>query len=137
MASIGRRADGRWRARHRNPAGKEHARHFARKIDTQHWLDSVTTAVRTGAHVDPSTGRLTVGEWAPTWPAAQAHLRPTTRSRYQGNLDPHGRPNWGQARLSDATNAQVQGWVAQLRALYNDTFGHGAGDRHVVHTAAA
>jgi len=116
MASISRRADGQWRARHRDPAGKEHARHFARKIDAQHWLDSVTTAVRTGAYVDPNAGRLSVGEWAPQWLAAQAHLRPTTRSRYQGILNTHVLPSWGQVRLSDVTNAQVQGWVAQLGA---------------------
>ncbi len=47
MASIARRADGRWRARYRDGEGREHARHFARKIDAQRWLDSVTAAVET------------------------------------------------------------------------------------------
>jgi hypothetical protein len=36
MASIGpKRADGRYRARYRDAAGKEHARHFTRKVDAQ------------------------------------------------------------------------------------------------------
>ena len=49
MASIARRDDGRWRARYRDPAGREHARHFTRKVDAQRWLDDVVTAVNTGA----------------------------------------------------------------------------------------
>jgi hypothetical protein len=33
MASITRRDNGKWRARYRDPAGKEHARHFARRVE--------------------------------------------------------------------------------------------------------
>lgn len=47
MASIAKRADGRWRARYRAAGGREHARHFARRIDAQRSLDSVTTAAQT------------------------------------------------------------------------------------------
>ena len=35
MASISKRENGQWRARYRDDAGKEHARHFARKVDAQ------------------------------------------------------------------------------------------------------
>jgi hypothetical protein len=31
MSNIAKRASGRWRARYRDAAGKEHARHFDRK----------------------------------------------------------------------------------------------------------
>lgn len=53
MASIKKREDGQWRARYRDAAGKEHAKHFARKIDAQRWLDETTAAVVTGQYVDP------------------------------------------------------------------------------------
>jgi integrase len=59
MASIAKRPDGQWRARYRDDAGKEHARHFARKIDAQHWLDEVTTSRVTGTYVDPQAGQIT------------------------------------------------------------------------------
>jgi len=39
MSSIKKRENGQWRARYRDDAGKEHARHFARKIGAQWWLD--------------------------------------------------------------------------------------------------
>lgn len=35
MANIAKRPDGRWRARYPDASGKEHARHFIRKIDAQ------------------------------------------------------------------------------------------------------
>lgn len=64
MASIKRRENGRWRARYRDHDGKEHARHFARKIDAQRWLDGETVKLRTGRWVDPSAGRVTFRDWA-------------------------------------------------------------------------
>ncbi|NVC24054.1 site-specific integrase [Kocuria salina] len=71
MASIKKRPDGVWRARYRDGAGKEHARHFPRKIDAQNWLDEVTTAVKTGRYVDPAHGRETLGEYYPTFRVRQ------------------------------------------------------------------
>jgi hypothetical protein len=54
MASIKQRPDGTWRARYRDEAGKEHARHFRRKTDAQNWLDEVTASRKTGQYVDPN-----------------------------------------------------------------------------------
>jgi hypothetical protein len=45
MASIPRRSDGTYRPRYRDEHGKEHARHFERKVHAQRWLDDVTAAV--------------------------------------------------------------------------------------------
>ena len=45
MASIARRPDGTYRPRYRDEHGKEHARHFKRKVDAQRWLDEVTDAM--------------------------------------------------------------------------------------------
>lgn len=56
MASIAKRPDGRWRARYRDEAGREHSRHFTRKIDGQRWLDEVTSLGRHGAVRRPQGG---------------------------------------------------------------------------------
>ena len=42
--SIAKRANGKWRARYRDEAGKEHSRQFDRKLDAQQWLDHVTSS---------------------------------------------------------------------------------------------
>ncbi len=116
MASIAKRPDGRWRARYRDPSGKEHARHFPRKIDAQRWLDGITTAVTTGTYVDPAKAQVTVGDWAAQWLRAQAHLKPSTRERYAGIIRTHVEPSWAPVRLADVTHAGVQSWVSDLAA---------------------
>jgi hypothetical protein len=64
MASIARRPDGTYRPRYRDENGKEHARHFKRKVDAQRWLDEVTAAMVTGDYVDPAAGKITFTAWA-------------------------------------------------------------------------
>src|SRR4051795_2588605 len=85
MASIAKRPDGTYRPRYRDQNGKEHARHFKRKVDAQRWLNSVTAALETGNYVDPRAGRIKLGEWAEKWFEGQAQLKPTTRSRYRAS----------------------------------------------------
>jgi Phage integrase, N-terminal len=71
MASIKKRADGVWRARYRDEAGKEHARHFQRRVDAQRWVDEVTTSVVTGSYVDPKAGRIAFADYFTQWSARQ------------------------------------------------------------------
>ncbi|MFD5446207.1 tyrosine-type recombinase/integrase [Streptomyces tendae] len=67
MANIQKRPNGKWRARYRDLDGKEHARHFDRKIDAQRWLDEVTASIVTGQYVDPRAGRITFETYAKKW----------------------------------------------------------------------
>ena len=78
MASIAKRSDGRWGARYRDAAGVEHSRHFTRKVDAQHWLDTVTTAVTSGTYTDPRRSRITVSDWSARWLATKVDLKATT-----------------------------------------------------------
>ena len=64
MANIQKRPDGRWRARYRDEAGREHAKHFTRKLDAQRWIDEVTTSIVIGQYVDPRAGKITFKEYA-------------------------------------------------------------------------
>jgi integrase len=115
MASIHKRPDGRWRARYRDDAGKEHARHFDRKVDGQGWLDEVTAAVVTGAYVDPARGKLTVGAWATSWLAGRVHLKPKTVAGYESLLASQIRPRWENVPLARVSHAEVVAWVAAMR----------------------
>ena len=116
MANIAKRADGRWRARYRDSAGREHSRHFKRKVDAQRWLDEVTTAVTTGMYVDPGRSRITVGEWSGRWLKTKVDLKPSTRARYEGLLRVNVLPRWGEIRLADVTHEGVAAWIADLTA---------------------
>jgi len=71
MASIKKRPNGQWRARYRDEGGKEHARHFARKVDAQRWLDKVTASLVGGNYVDPNAGKVTFEQWFARYSEAQ------------------------------------------------------------------
>jgi len=71
MASIQKRPNGRWRARYRDPSGREIARHFDRKVDAQQFLDSVQGELVRGAYIDPKKGEQTFEAFADEWAAAQ------------------------------------------------------------------
>ena len=116
MANVTRRPNGQWRARYRDAAGKEHARHFDRRIDGLKWLDSVTTAVETGTYVDPKAGRMTVGDYADEWIARQVHLKPSTRSRYRDIIRLHIKPRFGTTPLVRLERSDVTAWVSDLAA---------------------
>jgi len=76
MASIDRWHGTQWRARYRAPDGSSRSRVFDRKIDAERFLTGVAHSKLVGADTDPSSGRVTVGEWASRWLATRVHLKP-------------------------------------------------------------
>src|SRR3954453_7317609 len=71
MASIAKRPDGTYRPRYRDENGKEHARHFKRKVDAQRWLNEVTAAGIPGGYADPQAGRTTFDAYYRAWSERQ------------------------------------------------------------------
>jgi integrase len=115
MANIQRRQDGKYRARYRDGSGKEHARHFGRKVDAQRWLDAQTASLVSGTHVDPKTARTTVEEWCELWIAGYATRRPTTVRQARVHLRQIVKA-FGSVRLADVRPSQVRAWTAGLKA---------------------
>jgi integrase len=113
MASIKRRADGKWRARYRDEAGKEHARHFERKADAQRWLDEVTASVVTGQYVDPGAGRITFREYAEHWRKIQNH-RPGTSDHVARSLTRHVYPMLGDRPLATILPSDLKALVKRM-----------------------
>jgi len=100
MSSVGKRPTGQWRARYRDDAGHEHARHFARKVDAQRWLDETTASVVTGTYVDPKAGSVTFRDYAEQWRAVQVH-RPSSQAHVETMLRRHVYPTLGDRKLSN------------------------------------
>lgn len=116
MASIAKRPDGRYRARYRDPAGREHAKHFTRKVDAERWVRSQETAKDVGDWIDPALGRLTFSEWVQRWRATVVDLRASTLNRDLGIVDNHLVPRFGEVPLAAITSADVRAWVASMNA---------------------
>jgi integrase len=110
VASLAKRPDGRWRARYRDAADKEHSRHFARKLDARRWLDEVTASVVTGQYVDPQAGRVTFETFYAEWAARQVWEATTVLAM---DLAAASVP-FAQLPLAELRRSHVEQWVKQM-----------------------
>jgi integrase len=113
MANLQKRPDGKWRARYRDVGGRQHAKHFDRKVDAQRWLDEVTASVITGQYVDPKAGRILFRSYAEQWRAAQVHRR-SSADHVETMLRRHAYPTFGERQMSSILPSEVQAWVKRL-----------------------
>ncbi len=113
MANLQKRSDGKWRARYRDVGGRQHAKHFDRKVDAQRWLDEVTASVVTGQYVDPKAGRILFRSYAEQWRAAQVHRR-SSADHVETMLRRHAYPTLGERQMSSILPSEVQAWVKRL-----------------------
>jgi len=114
MASIKKRPDGKYRARYRDAVGREFARHFARKIDAQQWLDEITASLATGTYTDPKTARTTVAEWCETWLSGHATRRASTVRQSRIHVA-QIKAEFGAMLLSAVRPSHVRSWTSGLR----------------------
>jgi integrase len=106
----------RWRARYRDPAGRERSRSFVRKVDAERFLVGIEDAKLRGAYVDPAAGKVPLAEWAERWFNTTATLRPSTRKDYQTLLNNQVLPAFGDMTLLAIDALAVREWVAELVA---------------------
>jgi integrase len=111
VASIDKRANGKWRARYRErPGGPQRTKQFNRKVDAQRWLDAVAGDLARGTYIDPSGGRVTFGAYAEQWRASQVH-RPSTAARAETTLRCHVLPFLGERPLGSIRTSDLQAWA--------------------------
>jgi integrase len=114
MASIDKRADGRYRARWREyPGGPQRTKHFARKMDAERFLDGVRGDLARGVYIDPDAGNTTFKEYAEAWRTVQVH-RASTATSVEQQLRRHVYPTLGERRLSSVRPSEIQALVRWL-----------------------
>lgn len=116
MPSIARRPNGHWRARYRDQGGKEHSRHFPRKVEAQRWLDGVTSSVVTGTYIDPALAKMTVSQWCERWLAGYASRRASTVRQARTHIHLI-EAQFGPRTLSSIRPSDVKTWTAVLKAM--------------------
>jgi integrase len=110
VASVKRRADGKYRARYRDAAGKEHARHFARKVDGQQWLNEQTAAQVTGQYVDPRAGRVPFARYFTDWSQRQVWAPNTDKAMRLAARD----VTFADVPLKSLRRSHVETWVKAM-----------------------
>src|ERR687897_216966 len=105
-----------YRARYRDPAGRERSKSFRRKADAERWLAEIEHAKSHGTWTDPALGRIRFDDWLASWWATTTNLRPTTRARDELVLRLYALPRFGKVPLAAITQLDVRTWVAELSA---------------------
>jgi integrase len=115
--SIAKRPNGKWRARYRDEAGHERARHFDRKLDAQRWLDQIASTVLTGTYVDPSAGRLTFRQFYDEWSGRQLWVSAT-----RANADlATGSVPFADLPIKSVRRSHVETWIKAAAAEWAPT----------------
>lgn len=68
--------------------------------------------------------------------AGQAHLKPTTRERYEGIVRKHIRPRWSSTKLADVAHADIQTSSIDTGWRRDGLAGHRATGRGPMQTCA-
>lgn len=119
MASVKKRGDV-YRARYRDDAGHEHARHFARRTDAQQWLNDVTTAVGTGTYVDPNARRVAFSTYYADWSQRQVWEQTTVST-----MDSAARSvTFGDIPLNRIRKSHIESWVKGHGGAWVGTANH-------------
>jgi integrase len=113
--SIEKKSNGMYQVRWRDPAGRQRARSFDRKVDATKFEATVTVDTMRGTYVDPNAGRETVGQYATRWADGQP-WRGSTRENRTSIIARHIVPAFGSMRLHAVRPSDVQSWVGRTAA---------------------
>jgi integrase len=124
MASIERREragrDGKahvtWRVRWRDPAGRQRARSFNRRVDAERHRSTVAADILRGQYIDPDAGKVTFERYAKGWLAAQT-FDAATGEAVALRLRLHAFPVLGPRQLREVKPSTVQAWLRGLTGL--------------------
>ncbi len=109
----GRRA---WQARWRDPAGRQRAKNFDRKVDADRYLLAMETDKLRGRYTDPRMARTPLAEWMAEYQATRVNLGLQTQARDEATVRNHILPSFGPWLIGSIQPIHVAQWVADLDA---------------------
>lgn len=106
----------RWRARYRDPSGRERNRSFDRRVDAERYLTTMEAAKLTGTWIDPAAGKVRLEAWSREWLKTKRALKPKTLHGYQGLLRSLILPAFGEWSLASIRRVDLDQWISELQA---------------------
>jgi integrase len=120
----------RYRVRYRKPDHSQtDKRGFTTKREAELFAASIEVAKATGAFVDATAGRSTVGALGTAWLAHKAHMKPSARNSLQISWRVYVEPQWGSRSVSTIRHSEVQAWVTAMTSGTARTAHHNPGAR--------
>lgn len=116
FGNVRRRESGRYQVRYPGPDGllRSALETFARKSDAERYLALVEAQMMRGEWGDPSRSKVRLQDYAHTWIAERAGLRPRTVELYGWRLKRHSAPHLGKAELGKLNTQMICTWRAKL-----------------------
>lgn len=115
VKSYETKAGKRWEVRYEKPdRSQTRKRGFTTKRDANNWLNNVEVNKAQGNYIDPSAGRVTVGELGEAWLSRQVDWKESYRYTVRSTWHTHVLPKWGDYPISAVLRSDVQAWIAKL-----------------------
>jgi hypothetical protein len=106
-----RSGDGRYRARYRDPLGRQRSRSFARKADADRFLLKMESDKVGGMWIDPRGADTPLAVWAEDFLRLSRRLSPSTQQTYRRDLDKYVLPRFGEYRIGRLPPDEIENWL--------------------------
>ena len=106
-----RSANAGYRARYRDPLGRQRSRSFDRKADAQRFLLEMEADKAWGTWIDPRGADMALADWAEEFLRLGPRLSPTTRQTYRRDLDKYVVPRFGAYPIGRVPADEIENWL--------------------------
>ena len=103
-----------WRARYRDPRGRERVKNFTRRVDAERFLVGIEHSKLKGEWTEPRLGKIRFDTYAAEWLTTKADVGPQTLTNVQGRLRKHIVPTFGSMTMAGVRPVDVRKFVANL-----------------------
>jgi integrase len=102
---------GHYRARYRDPLGRQHGKTFSRRKDAERFVRETEVDLERGDWIDPRGAALPLAHWADEFLALARRLSPTTQETYRRDLTKYILPRFGSYRLGRLPADEIENWL--------------------------
>ena len=103
--------NGRYRARYRDPLGRQRSETFTRKVDADRYLREMVVDVERGRWIDPAGADMPLARWAEEFLSLARRLSPSTRETYARDLTRYILPRFGTYRIGRLPADEIEQWL--------------------------
>jgi len=103
----------RFRARWRDPSGRQKAKSFDTRKQALDFLTKIDAAKLVGSYVDPAHGKVLIADQARVWLAGR-DVRPSTLARDDSYFRSMILPHFGEVPIGQVRAADVAAWKMEL-----------------------
>lgn len=103
--------NGRYRARYRDPLGKQRCETFTLKADAVRYLREMQVDIERGRWIDPAGADTPLAVWAEEFLSLARRLSPSTQETYARDLRRYVVPRFGEYRIGRLPSDEIENWL--------------------------